>query len=84
MLIQLINFLKDEVRSERLIVTGAKNIIQQPEFESPENFQSIIELIEDKDVIVHIMDKSSESKKEEVYISIGSEHLEKNCRNIVS
>ncbi|MCZ7612295.1 MAG: heat-inducible transcriptional repressor HrcA [Ignavibacteriaceae bacterium] len=75
---------KDEVRSERLIVTGAKNIIQQPEFESPENFQSIIELIEDKDVIVHIMDKSSESKKEEVYISIGSEHLEKNCRNIVS
>ncbi|GJQ43449.1 MAG: heat-inducible transcription repressor HrcA [Ignavibacteriaceae bacterium] len=68
---------KDEVRSERLIVTGAKNIIQQPEFESPENFQSIIELIEDKDVLVHIMDKSSESKKEEVYISIGSEHLEK-------
>jgi heat-inducible transcriptional repressor len=71
---------KDEVKSERLIVTGAKNIIQQPEFENPENFQSIVELIEDKDVIIHIMEKSSESKKEEVYISIGSEHLEKKLK----
>lgn len=71
---------KDEVKSERLIVTGAKNILQQPEFENPENFQSIVELIEDKDVIIHIMEKSSESKKEEVYISIGSEHLEKKLK----
>jgi heat-inducible transcriptional repressor len=68
---------KDEVRADRLIVTGAKNVIQQPEFENPESFQSIIELIEDKDVIIHIMDKSSESKKEEVYISIGSEMIDK-------
>ena len=68
---------KDDITSERLIVTGAKNIIQQPEFENPESFQSIIELIEDKDVIIHIMEKSSEAKREEVYISIGSESLEK-------
>jgi heat-inducible transcriptional repressor len=71
---------KDDTKSDRLIVTGAKNIIQQPEFEHPENFQSIIELIEDKDVIIHIMEKSSESKKEEVYISIGSENLEKKLK----
>ena len=51
---------KDDIKSDRLIVTGAKNAIQQPEFENPENFQSIIELIEDKDVIIHIMEKSSE------------------------
>jgi heat-inducible transcriptional repressor len=71
---------KDDTKSDRLIVTGAKNIIQQPEFEHPENFQSIIELIEDKDVIIHIMEKSSESNKEEVYISIGSENLEKKLK----
>jgi heat-inducible transcriptional repressor len=68
---------KDDIKTDRLIVTGAKNIIQQPEFENPENFQSIIELIEDKDVIIHIMEKSSESKNAEVYISIGSENIEK-------
>jgi len=71
---------KDDTKSDRLIVTGAKNIIQQPEFEHPENFQSIIELIEDKDVIIHIMEKSSESNKEEVYISIGSENVEKKLK----
>jgi heat-inducible transcriptional repressor len=71
---------KDDITSERLIVTGAKNIIQQPEFENPENFQSIIELIEDKDVIIHIMEKSSESRSEDVYISIGSENIEKKLK----
>jgi len=71
---------KDDFKSDRLIVTGAKNIIQQPEFENPENFQGIIELIEDKDVIIHIMEKSSESKNEEVYISIGSENIEKKLK----
>lgn len=70
----------DDITSERLIVTGAKNIIQQPEFENPESFQSIIELIEDKDVIIHIMEKTSEAKNEEVYISIGSESLEKKLK----
>ena len=72
---------KDDVKSDRLIVTGAKNVIQQPEFENPENFQSIVELIEDKDVIIHIMEKSSESKNEEVFISIGSEHIEKKLKD---
>ncbi|MEJ2104092.1 MAG: hypothetical protein P8X47_05880 [Ignavibacteriaceae bacterium] len=71
---------KDDTTPERLVVTGAKNIIQQPEFEKPENFQSIIELIEDKDVIIHIMEKSSEANKEEVFISIGSENLEKKLK----
>lgn len=68
---------KEDINSDRIVVTGAKNIIQQPEFDNPQNFQSIIELIEDKDVIIHIMEKSSEAKSEEVYISIGSENLEK-------
>ena len=71
---------KDDITSDRIIVTGAKNILQQPEFETPENFQSVIELIEDKDVIIHIMEKTSESKKEDVQISIGSEHIEKKLK----
>lgn len=71
---------KDDISSDRIIVTGAKNILQQPEFENPENFQSVIELIEDKDVIIHIMEKTSETKKEDVQISIGSEHIEKKLK----
>jgi len=63
---------KDVLRKENIVISGAKNIIRQPEFENPERFQSIIELIEDRDIIVHILEKSGEN--DEVFISIGSEN----------
>lgn len=63
---------KDDTRGERALITGAKNVIRQPEFENPESFQSVIELIEDKDIIIHILEKSGDDKQ--VYISIGSEN----------
>jgi heat-inducible transcriptional repressor len=63
---------KDVLRKENIVISGAKNIIRQPEFEDPERFQSIIELIEDRDIIVHILEKSGEN--DEVFISIGSEN----------
>jgi heat-inducible transcriptional repressor len=63
---------KDDTRGERALITGAKNVLKQPEFENPESFQSVIELIEDKDIIIHILEKSGDDK--EVFISIGSEN----------
>lgn len=59
--------------SEKSILTGAKNIINQPEFGDPSQFQGIIELIEDKDVIVHIMEKSRTAGPEDIEVIIGSE-----------
>jgi heat-inducible transcriptional repressor len=64
---------KDDRRNEKLILTGARNIIKQPEFEDPERFESIIELMEDKDIIIHIMEKSADKEKNDVIITIGSE-----------
>lgn len=60
--------------SESFFITGAKNVLHQPEFEDPEKFQSVIEIIEDKDIIVHILEKSSETESNNVFISIGSEN----------
>ena len=57
-----------------LLITGATNVIQQPEFEDPEKFQSVIELIEDKDIIIHIMDKKKSESINSVLISIGHEN----------
>ncbi len=65
---------KDEKRSENIVITGAKNVVKQPEFENPQRFQGIIELIEDKDVIIHIMERSSDNSPGDVYVSIGSEN----------
>ena len=67
---------KDLRKTDNLFITGAKNVIKQPEFDSPENFQSVIELIEDKDIIIHILDKY-ETFDNQVFISIGSENENK-------
>ena len=65
---------KDVRSSDSIYITGAKNVIQQPEFDDPERFQSVIELLEDKDIIVHILDKTEDMNSDNVYISIGKEN----------
>jgi len=62
----------DIKKTEKAVITGAKNIIRQPEFENPEHFQSVIEMIEDNDVIIHIMDKKK--KENDLVIRIGNEN----------
>lgn len=65
---------KDVRSSDGVYITGAKNVIQQPEFDDPERFQSVIELLEDKDIIVHILDKTEDVSSNDVFISIGKEN----------
>lgn len=72
---------KDDRKTENLILTGVRNIIKQPEFENPEKFESIIELMEDKDIIIHIIEKSSEADQGNVFISIGSENEDAKMRD---
>ncbi len=59
--------------SEKTFISGTKNILKQPEFEDPGNFQSVIELVENKDVIIHILDKNKPNL-DEVTITIGQEN----------
>jgi heat-inducible transcriptional repressor len=63
----------DGKKEEKLFLSGTKNLIKQPEFENHSRVQSVIELLEEKEVIVHILEQSSESKKGEVSVSIGKE-----------
>ncbi len=63
--------------SEKSIITGAKNLLKQPEFDDQEHFESIIELIEDKDIIIHIMDIASFTKKKDATIVIGDENKDR-------
>ncbi|HSL89101.1 MAG TPA: heat-inducible transcriptional repressor HrcA [Ignavibacteriaceae bacterium] len=63
----------DSKKDERVYITGAKHVLTQPEFENPEKFQSVIELIEDKDIIIHILEKRDKNA-DDVIISIGREN----------
>ena len=62
--------------SEKAIISGAKHILKYPEFGDQEHFQSIIELIENKEVIIHIMDQNSNSSSNNIAIKIGEENNE--------
>jgi len=63
----------DGNKDEKLFLSGTTNIIKQPEFETASRIQSVIELIEEKEVIVHILEQSVTSKQGEVAVSIGTE-----------
>jgi len=68
---------KDVKTTNDTIITGTKNIIDQPEFSTAENFKSIIELAEDKDIIIHIMDEKTSNHSGDISVTIGSESNEK-------
>ena len=63
----------DGKTSEESIITGTKHLLSQPEFSDPKNISSIIELVEDKDIIIHFMDKKSNEGHGDISVIIGSE-----------
>jgi len=79
--------------SERVRVTGARNILAQPEFQkklnvSDQEFQSVIELMESEEVVIHIVERSvgglqmgDENGTGGVAIRIGSELEEERMQN---
>ncbi|MCB0726279.1 MAG: heat-inducible transcription repressor HrcA [Ignavibacteriae bacterium] len=70
----------DEEKGNRIYVGGTGDLIMQPEFENPKNFKEIINLAEDKNLVIHIFENSFKSDNE-VMISIGSENEEERLKN---
>jgi heat-inducible transcriptional repressor len=53
----------EDPSSERVRLSGARNILTQPEFQksvgvSDDEFQSVIELIESEEVVIHVLERS--------------------------
>jgi heat-inducible transcriptional repressor len=57
-----------------LHLSGTSNILEQPEFLKKENLEAIIELMENKEMLVHLLDKRK--LREGVYITIGGENTD--------
>ncbi len=60
-------------RSDKLHIAGAEKVIEQPEFVNAEDFRSVIELINNEEIIIHVLEKN-ETKPHEVRVSIGLEN----------
>ncbi len=58
---------------DRVHVSSTQNILLHPEFSSPEQFRGIIELIENEEVIIHLLE-GRQREEQTVEITIGCEH----------
>jgi heat-inducible transcriptional repressor len=74
------NLFDDMKDREKVHISGTQNIIEQPEFIDPTKFRSVIELIENDDIIVHLLEKHEDLDKNAV-VTIGSENDESKARD---
>ncbi len=70
----------DSKERDKFFIGGTRDIISQPEFDSPENIRGVIELLDDKEVIIHVLEKYDE-KGNTLKISIGDENKEQKLKN---
>lgn len=69
----------DTKEREKVHISGTQHIVSQPEFGDPKNFRSVIELIENEDIIVHLLEKHEEFDRDFV-ITIGAENDESKAK----
>lgn len=65
----------EEKELEKVHISGVTNILRVPEFSDTEHIQAIVELIEDKEVILHIFERTSKLENDKVLVSIGRENV---------
>ena len=70
----------EEETGNKIYIGGTGDLILQPEFENPKNFKQIIDLAEDKNLVIHIFENSAKADNE-VFISIGNENEEEKLKN---
>ncbi len=68
----------DFERFENYAVTGTKNILQQPEFSDLHRFSTLVDLLEDKNIIIHFMEQRENPPG--IKVTIGEEHFEKQIK----
>ena len=72
----------DETKNrEKVHIGGTQSLLAQPEFSNVENFRGIIELLDNEDIIVHILEKNDAGEKN-ISVSIGVENEDEKLRDI--
>lgn len=65
-------------KTEKILTAGTTNLFDHPEFDDLRKVRSIVEFVEDKDMVVHLLDKASDIENTQVLIGseTGAELLE--------
>lgn len=56
--IESVDKLFDENRKEKIHIGGTKSMLTQPEYEDAKNFKSVIELMDNEDIIIHVLENT--------------------------
>ena len=79
--IESVDHLFDDMKDrDKVHISGTQNMIEQPEFIDPKNFRSVIELIENDDIIVHLLEKHEDFDSNAV-VTIGSENEDSKAKD---
>lgn len=57
----------------RIYVAGAQQLVQRPEFSTPERFRAVVELLENEEIIIHLLDQTTDVAPYNVQVKIGQE-----------
>jgi len=72
----------DTRESEKLHIGGTQSFVEQPEYSNPENFRTIIELLNNEGVLVEVLEKHEpKNRNEGAVVFIGQEHGDLRLRN---
>lgn len=66
--------------SGEIVIDGRSKVIEQPEFSDPRSMRGIIELVEDKNIVIHLLSK--QVVQPPVAISIGSENTDSRAKGL--
>ncbi len=58
---------------EKIHIGGAENVVLQPEFVNPKDLRGVVELINNEEIIIHVLEKN-EALPDEVRVAVGSEN----------
>lgn len=70
----------DEKEGMTLYIGGTTEILSQPEFGNTDNYKNIIELTDEKNIVVHVLNTLAQ-EDENITISIGSENADEKLLN---
>jgi heat-inducible transcriptional repressor len=66
-------------QGERVHIGGADKVIEQPEFVNPKDFRGVIELVNDEEMIIHILRKTDPPPRE-VTVRVGEENRDERLK----
>jgi heat-inducible transcriptional repressor len=72
----------DEQDQNRLLISGTKNMLKQPEFDNPDRVRTVFEIVENEEFVVHVLEQNDgHSQHGGVKVTIGRENNSEELAN---